>query len=343
MAVISKINTKINSSSHQQTLPRWTTLTYKMSEHNELTLSQLAEWIRIRHGRDKQHIACHTEEEAHVKTGKSCGMCGLYSYHPSHTQQHPQNSLHINRHHHVSHQCYRIWAIHTVTWQLTLVSTLSESRPHLRPKHRALLLWQQEVSPFGTASPTDVDPVRSDADIGRSLVVTSAWSHVSACHPMLVLHDTCRPPKVHVASTTMKRLLLLLLLLLLWSHHRAYTAIQLRIINVILIHKYHVFVYTHHMYNQWPIQKQINPREFFVHRVAGIMAWDTGTHETLEHKRHWNTSMHRVVHETHTKVWLLSQFLFLQQINWEHPNTLQYLFSTLANMHDSHSCFTDLE
>jgi hypothetical protein len=63
---------------------------------------------------------------------------------------------------------------------------------------------------------------------------------------MLVLHDTRRPTKVHVASTTMKRLLLLLL----WSHHRAYTASQLRIVNVILIHKYHMFMYIHYLYNQ---------------------------------------------------------------------------------------------
>jgi hypothetical protein len=66
---------------------------------------------------------------------------------------------------------------------------------------------------------------------------------------MLMLHDTCRPPKVHVASTTMKRLLLLLLLLL-WSHHRAYTAIQLRITDVILIHKNHMFMYSHYLYKQ---------------------------------------------------------------------------------------------
>ena len=201
------------------------------------------------------------------------------SYHPPCTLQHPQYCLHVNHHNNVSQQCYRMWAIQTITWQLTLMSTLSESRPHLRPKHCTLLLWQQEVSPFGTTSPTDVDPVWSNADIGWSLVVTSTWSHIRACHPMLVLHDTCRPPKVHVASTTMKRLLLLLLLLLLWSHHWAYTAIHLRIINVILIHKNHMFKYIHYMYKQWLIQKQTKPLEFFVHRVAGLMAWNTGTHQ----------------------------------------------------------------
>lgn len=175
----------------------------------------------------------------------------------------------------MSQQCYKMWAIQTVTWQLTLMTTLSESRPHLRPKHCTLLLWQQKVSPFGTTSSADVDPVWSNADIGWSLVVTSTWSHIRACHPMLVLHDTRWPTEVHVASTTMKRLLLLLL----WSHHWAYTTIHLRIIDVIEIHKYHMHMYIHYMYNQWLIQKQTNPLEFFVHRVPGLMAWDTGTHQ----------------------------------------------------------------
>ena len=137
-------------------------------------------------------------------------------------------------------------AIQTVTWQLTLMTTLSECWPHLCPKHCTLLLWQQKMSPFGTTSPANVDSIWSNADVGWSLGVTSTWCHIRACHPMLVLHNARRPPNVHVASNTMKHLLLLLLR----SHHWAYTAIHLRIITVLLIHRNPIFMYIHYMYNK---------------------------------------------------------------------------------------------
>jgi hypothetical protein len=169
------------------------------------------------------------------------------------------------------------------------MTTLSERWPHLRPKHCTLLLWQQKVSPISTTSPADVDSIWANADIGWSLGVTATWSHICACHPMLVLHNACRPPNVHIASTTMKRLLLLLLLR---SHHWAYTVIQLSIIKVLLIHRNPIFMYIHYTYKQseWQIQQRSSPFDFFIHWVAGLMGWG-----------YRSTSVHKVTHVMHIK------------------------------------------